>query len=662
MISTVTGTEVREEVAGVEYWLQHILQPVRYLQAVQVVVENSVEAASVVEMGPDQTLTRLAQATLIELDAAASVECVHGSGVMVALKQYPLATRRHRLLQQVTREDASMSTVYSGYLHGGIRKEWLQDSVHILLEIIVAVGSKWKRHSLPSNVGVLVRDVRFLKSDPGVIAAAKEFKCKLTDTGTLTVQVLAADSSTSLLVMGQAVTVTPMPEYQQGHALRRATPDGLGLNLVSELYRGTNEARAVLVLLPQENAPSSDHTSVPPAVLDTMVQLATHIANETRDTAPLAAGSLVVGIARLQFYKTSGSSHLGSIHVKRLPDRRRCRIVDVALYSTAGELVLHLEGVQFLGPDQIPPALGMSSYGEPIKCATEVGILAMDYYCPDLCVRAADIEDYHGCKGQYTKGRGQDNVTFCSDDEDAVSMAMTALSRLMQRCGLEFDEIGRLEVGTESQVDRAKSIKSFLMALFEAEGVYNVEGADTYNACYGGTNALFNAVNWIQSSAWNGKYAIVVCTDTAVHPDPVHLSGIGASAVAMLIGPRAPMILEDQRVTYIKHTWDFYRPIGWHNNDALIDWDTATAQYEEALSWCQEQFSRKLGVTNLLSIFDFVAFHCNAPYHAKRSLRSMSDRMFEQKLTKQEQDALFERHVQAGTSISAQNVSLRVSF
>jgi hydroxymethylglutaryl-CoA synthase len=166
----------------------------------------------------------------------------------------------------------------------------------------------------------------------------------------------------------------------------------------------------------------------------------------------------------------------------------------------------------------------------------------------------------------------------------------------------------------------------------------------------------------VQSSAWNGKYAIVVCTDVAVHPDPAHLSTVGASAVAMLIGPCAALVLEDQRVTFIKHTWDFYRPIGWHNNDVLVDMDAATAQYEEALSWCQEQFSLKLGVTNLLSIFDFVAFHCNAPYHAKRSLRSMSDRMFEQKLTKQEQDALFERHVQAGTSISAQNVSLRVSF
>ena len=110
-----------------------------------------------------------------------------------------------------------------------------------------------------------------------------------------------------------------------------------------------------------------------------------------------------------------------------------------------------------------------------------------------------------------------------------MSMAMTSLSRLMEHCELDYADIGRLEVGTESQVDRAKSIKSFLMALFEEHGCYDVLGTDTYNACYGGTNALFNALSWIQSDSWNGKYAIVICSDTAVHPDRDHSSGIGAS-------------------------------------------------------------------------------------------------------------------------------------
>ena len=62
---------------------------------------------------------------------------------------------------------------------------------------------------------------------------------------------------------------------------------------------------------------------------------------------------------------------------------------------------------------------------------------------------------------------------------------------------MTFGEIGRLEVGTESAVDRGKSTKAFLMSFFEADDHHSVEGAGTFNACYGGTNAFFSTTNWV---------------------------------------------------------------------------------------------------------------------------------------------------------------------
>jgi hydroxymethylglutaryl-CoA synthase len=44
------------------------------------------------------------------------------------------------------------------------------------------------------------------------------------------------------------------------------------------------------------------------------------------------------------------------------------------------------------------------------------------------------------------------------------------------------------------------------MQLFEESGNTDVEGVDTTNACYGGTAALFNALSWVESSSWDGKY------------------------------------------------------------------------------------------------------------------------------------------------------------
>ena len=74
------------------------------------------------------------------------------------------------------------------------------------------------------------------------------------------------------------------------------------------------------------------------------------------------------------------------------------------------------------------------------------------------------------------------------------------------------------------------------MSFFEADDYHSVEGVDTINACYGGTNALFSTTNWFQSQR---MYGAVVCSDPAVHPDPAHISGIGASSVSLIVGSRA---------------------------------------------------------------------------------------------------------------------------
>ena len=187
--------------------------------------------------------------------------------------------------------------------------------------------------------------------------------------------------------------------------------------------------------------------------------------------------------------------------------------------------------------------------------SSTAGVVAMEYYAPNLCCSVADIEQLHSCPGRYTVGRGQEYVGFCTADEDTVSMAMSVFDQLIQSNALPLSAIGRLEVGTESQVDRAKSIKSFLMAFFQVDDLHNVEGVDTYNACYGGTNALFSTLGWIQSDASSGQYGVVVCSDPAVHPQPETISGIGASSIAILVGLEEAMPLEPVRVSFVKHAW-----------------------------------------------------------------------------------------------------------
>ena len=138
---------------------------------------------------------------------------------------------------------------------------------------------------------------------------------------------------------------------------------------------------------------------------------------------------------------------------------------------------------------------------------TDVGIIAVEIYFPFMHVDQTELEAFDGISaGKYTIGLGQSQMGFCTDLEDVNSLCMTVVQRLVERQGISFADIGRLEVGTETIIDKSKSVKSVLMQLFEDSGNTDVEGIDLKNACYGGTAALFNAVNWIESSSWDGMF------------------------------------------------------------------------------------------------------------------------------------------------------------
>ncbi|CBI15534.3 unnamed protein product, partial [Vitis vinifera] len=139
--------------------------------------------------------------------------------------------------------------------------------------------------------------------------------------------------------------------------------------------------------------------------------------------------------------------------------------------------------------------------------------------------------------------------------------SLTVVTSLLEKYGIDPKQIGRLEVGSEIVIDKSKSIKTFLMQIFEECGNNDIEGVDSSNACYGGTAALFNCVNWVESSSWDGRYGLVVCTDSAVYAEgPTRPTG-GAAAIAMLEGPDAPIAFESKlRGSHMSHAYDFYKP------------------------------------------------------------------------------------------------------
>lgn len=180
-----------------------------------------------------------------------------------------------------------------------------------------------------------------------------------------------------------------------------------------------------------------------------------------------------------------------------------------------------------------------------MKEVNNVGILAMEVYFPSTFISQKDLEESNGVSaGKYTIGLGQDAMSFSGDREDINSISLTVVQSLLEKYQISINDIGRLEVGTESLVDKSKSTKTVLMSLFEGSGNTDIEGVTVINACYGGTAALLNALLWADSSSWDGRYAIVVAADIAVYADgPARPTG-GIGAVAMLIGRDAPLRID----------------------------------------------------------------------------------------------------------------------
>lgn len=176
-------------------------------------------------------------------------------------------------------------------------------------------------------------------------------------------------------------------------------------------------------------------------------------------------------------------------------------------------------------------------------------------------------------------------------------------------------------------MDKSKSVKSVLMQLFGDNT--NIEGVDTINACYGGTNAFFNSVNWIESSAWDGRDAIVVAGDIALYAKGNARPTGGAGCIALLVGPDAPIVVEPGlRGSYMEHVYDFYKP-DLTSEYPYVDGHYSVNCYTKALdsayrAYCQKEKKLQNGVANghangngvtdgpvktALDRFDYLTFH-----------------------------------------------------
>ncbi|MES2239459.1 MAG: hydroxymethylglutaryl-CoA synthase [Bacteroidota bacterium] len=182
------------------------------------------------------------------------------------------------------------------------------------------------------------------------------------------------------------------------------------------------------------------------------------------------------------------------------------------------------------------------------------------------------------------KGLGLIKMTLPDAHQDSVVFAANAMTKLIQDNQINLNEIARIYVGTESAIDSAKPIGSFLISLMEAkfgeDSLAECDVVDFTFACIGGVDAMQNCLDYIKLNPT--KKAIVVTTDFAkydLNSTGEYTQGAGALAMLITANPRI-IAFENHWATNTKGVFDFFKPYrtlskeaitGNTNNDVWFD-------------------------------------------------------------------------------------------
>lgn len=248
---------------------------------------------------------------------------------------------------------------------------------------------------------------------------------------------------------------------------------------------------------------------------------------------------------------------------------------------------------------------------------TAVGIDAIEIWTGKL--KLSLPETFAPEKGddpeKYTKGIGLQNSSLPDVHEDIVTMGANAAKRLMDRKGLTPDDIGRIDVATESSFDNSKPVSTYIAGcleeIFEGDFHHANKGERKF-ACISGTQILDDAYNWIKSGRNRGRSALVIATDTALYArgDPGEATQ-GAGAIAMLISEN-PTVLElsvEQGYGSADET-DFLKP---NQQFPSVDGKRSIQVYLARMREALEDYERASESKKDIEEYAYVPFHTPFP-------------------------------------------------
>ncbi|QFU84001.1 hydroxymethylglutaryl-CoA synthase [Natronorubrum aibiense] len=215
---------------------------------------------------------------------------------------------------------------------------------------------------------------------------------------------------------------------------------------------------------------------------------------------------------------------------------------------------------------------------------------------------------------KYTKGLGLNASSFPDSYEDIVTMGANAAHRLMERKGLEPDDIGRIDVATESAFDNSKPVSTYVAGCLEQvyDGdFHHANKGERKFACIAGTQSLDDACNWIRAGRNRGRGALVIATDTALYArGDAGEATQGAGAVAMYISENPSLVeLSTEQGYGSADETDFLKP---NQQFPSVDGKRSVQVYLARMREALEDYESVAGDTHP-DQFAYVPFHTPFP-------------------------------------------------
>jgi hydroxymethylglutaryl-CoA synthase len=241
----------------------------------------------------------------------------------------------------------------------------------------------------------------------------------------------------------------------------------------------------------------------------------------------------------------------------------------------------------------------------------DTGIASIGLKLPTLAMHVDELARLRGIDPKkFTVGLGLEEMALCDDGWDAARLGAEAAERALARWGGDRSRIGLVAVGTETAKDMSRPLSAFIMETLGMRG--HVRSYEVKHACYGGTLALRQALEWRASGANAGKAALVIATDVALYAlldggEPTQ----GAGAVAFVID--APLVarVDIETFPYASPAFDFWRPVG--QSFPSVDGQLSLDCYKEAAVACFGELVGKRDAMATLESFRALCFHVPFP-------------------------------------------------